>query len=110
MAIYGILFDTDSATIKPDSAPVLAEIAKLLQSRPSLNILVVGHTDNQGAFEYNMNLSGQRSNSVATYLAAQHGIDQGRMRSAGVGFLAPVSTNDTPAGRAKNRRVELVKQ
>lgn len=110
MAIYGVLFDTDSAKIKLKSAPVLVEIAKLLQSRPSLNILVVGHTDTQGAFEYNMNLSSQRANSVARYLTEKHNIDQGRMRAAGVGFLAPVATNDTPDGRAKNRRVELVKQ
>lgn len=110
MAIYGVLFDSDSAKIKLKSAPALVEIAKLLQSRPSLNILVVGHTDTQGAFEYNMNLSSQRANSVARYLTEKHNIDQGRMRAAGVGFLAPVATNDTPDGRAKNRRVELVKQ
>ena len=110
MAIYGVLFDTNSAKIKPESAPVLAEIAKLLQSRPSLKILVVGHTDKQGAYEYNINLSSQRSNSVARYLSEKHDIDPDRMRSAGVGFLAPVATNDTPDGRTKNRRVELVKQ
>ena len=110
MAVYGIQFDTGSAKIKPASASVLAEIAKLLQSRPSLNILVVGHTDNQGAFEYNLNLSSKRANSVARYLTKNHNIDQGRMRAEGVGFLAPVATNDTPHGRAKNRRVELVKQ
>ena len=110
MAVYGVQFDTGSAKIKPDSASVLAEIAKLLESRPSLNILVVGHTDNQGAFEYNISLSSQRANSVARYLTENHKIDQGRMRAEGVGFLAPVATNDTPDGRAKNRRVELVKQ
>jgi len=110
MAIYGVLFDTNSATIKSGSAPVLAEIAKLLESRPSLNILVVGHTDNQGEYDYNMNLSAQRAHSVERYLTAEHGIDAGRMRSAGVGFLAPVASNDSPDGRAKNRRVELVKQ
>jgi OOP family OmpA-OmpF porin len=110
MAIYGVQFDTDSAKIKHDSASVLAEIAKLLESRPSLNILVVGHTDNQGAFEYNISLSSKRANSVARFLTKNHNIDQDRMRAEGVGFLAPVATNDTPDGRAKNRRVELVKQ
>jgi outer membrane protein OmpA-like peptidoglycan-associated protein len=104
MAIYGVQFDTNSANIKPESAPVLAEIAKLLVSRPSLEILVVGHTDNQGAFEYNISLSSQRANSVARYLTEIHGIDQNRMRAEGVGFLAPVASNETPDGRARNRR------
>ena len=110
MAIYGINFDTDSAKIKPESAPVLAEIATFLKSRPDLMILVVGHTDNQGAFEYNVGLSSRRANSVARYLTETHGIDSGRMRAEGVGYLAPVATNDTPDGRGMNRRVELVKQ
>lgn len=110
MAIYGVLFDTDSANIKSESAPILAEIAKLLDARTELNILVVGHTDNQGAFEYNISLSSRRANAVARYLAETHGIDAGRMRAEGVGFLAPVASNDTPGGRALNRRVELVKQ
>jgi OOP family OmpA-OmpF porin len=110
MAIYGVQFDTNSAKIKPDSAPVLTEIAKLLQSRPSLKILVVGHTDNQGTFEYNISLSSQRASSVVRYLTKNHSIDHGRMRAEGVGFLTPVATNDTPDGRAKNRRVDLVKQ
>ena len=110
MAIYGIEFDTDSATIRPGSGPVLSEIAKFMASRPGIDVLVVGHTDNAGSFEYNMGLSGRRANAVARYLAEQHGIEAGRMRAEGVGFLAPVATNDTPEGRAKNRRVELVKQ
>lgn len=110
MAIYGVLFDTGSANIKPESAPVLAEIAKLLEGRPSLNILVVGHTDNEGSHEYNMNLSSQRANSVVRYLAAENGVQKSRMKAAGVGFLAPVASNDSAAGRAKNRRVELVKR
>jgi outer membrane protein OmpA-like peptidoglycan-associated protein len=57
-----------------------------------------------------MNLSSQRANSVARYLTDQHEIDDSRMTSAGVGFLAPVATNDKPDGRAKNRRIELVKK
>ena len=109
MAIYGVLFDTGSATIKPESAPVLAEIARLLASRPSLKLLVVGHTDNQGAFDYNMNLSSERAHSVTRYLTDTHGIAPDRLQSAGVGYLAPVASNDTPEGRARNRRVELVK-
>ena len=110
IAIYGVYFDTNSADIKPESSPTLTEIAKLLTDRPSLKLLVVGHTDNQGDFDYNMGLSGRRAEAVAKALRDQHGIDGGRLRSAGVGFLAPVASNDTATGREKNRRVELVKQ
>jgi outer membrane protein OmpA-like peptidoglycan-associated protein len=110
MAIYGIQFDTGSTVIKTQSAPVLKEIATLLGNRPDLQLLVVGHTDNQGAFEYNMNLSAQRANAVVRYLSEKHRINGDRLKSAGVGYLAPVASNDAPAGRAKNRRVELVKK
>jgi outer membrane protein OmpA-like peptidoglycan-associated protein len=110
IAIYGVYFDTNSAEIKAESAPTLTEISKLLNDRPSLKLLVVGHTDNQGDYDYNMGLSGRRAEAVARALSEQHGIDGGRLRSAGVGFLAPAASNDTAAGREKNRRVELVKQ
>jgi OOP family OmpA-OmpF porin len=109
MAIYGILFDTNSATIKPESDPVLNEIAALLKSRTDLQLLVVGHTDNEGGFDYNMNLSKQRAGSVVRYLTDKHGIDKARLQAEGVGYLAPVATNETPDGRSQNRRVELVK-
>ena len=110
IAIYGVYFDTNSAEIKAESSPTLTEISRLLADRPSLKLLVVGHTDNQGDYDYNMGLSGRRAEAVARALSDQHGIDRGRLRSAGVGFLAPVASNDTAAGREKNRRVELVKQ
>jgi len=110
IAIYGVYFDTDSAEIKAESSPVLQEIAKLLNARPSLRLLVVGHTDNQGDYDYNMGLSGRRAEAVARALSAQYGIEGSRLRSAGVGYLAPVASNDNAAGREKNRRVELVKQ
>jgi len=110
IAIYGVYFDTNSAEIKAESAPTLTEISRLLTDRPSLKLLVVGHTDNQGDYDYNMGLSGRRTEAVARALSDQHGIDGGRLRSAGVGYLAPVASNDTAAGREKNRRVELVKQ
>lgn len=110
IAIYGVYFDTNSAEIKAESAPTLTEISKLLTDRPSLKLLVVGHTDNQGDYDYNMGLSGRRAQAVARALSDQHGIDGSRLRSAGVGYLAPVASNDTDAGREKNRRVELVKQ
>jgi OOP family OmpA-OmpF porin len=110
IAIYGVYFDTNSAEIKAESSPTLSEIAKLLSDRPSLKLLVVGHTDNQGDYDYNMGLSGRRAEAVARALISQHGIDGSRLRSAGVGYLAPVASNDTADGRKKNRRVELVKQ
>jgi outer membrane protein OmpA-like peptidoglycan-associated protein len=110
IAIYGIYFDTGSAEIKPESSSTLAEIEKLLTDRPALKLLVVGHTDNQGDYEYNMGLSARRANAVVRALTGQHEIDQARLRSAGVGYLAPVASNDTATGREKNRRVELVKQ
>jgi outer membrane protein OmpA-like peptidoglycan-associated protein len=110
IAIYGIYFDTNSAEVKPESAPTLQEIARLLQGRPDLKLLVVGHTDNQGDYDYNMGLSGRRAVAVARALTDEHGIDGGRLRAAGVGFLAPVASNDNAAGREQNRRVELVKR
>jgi len=110
IAIYGVYFDTDSAEIKTESSPTLTEISKLLNARPSLKLLVVGHTDNQGDYDYNMELSGRRAEAVARALSAQYGIDGSRLRFDGVGYLAPVASNDTAAGREKNRRVELVKQ
>lgn len=109
MAIY-VQFDTGSATIKSASGPVLGEVASLLQQRPDLKLLVVGHTDNQGTYEYNINLSSQRANAVAEHLTNVHGISAGRLRAAGVGYLAPIASNETADGRAKNRRVELVRK
>jgi OOP family OmpA-OmpF porin len=109
MAIYGIYFDTGSDQIKPESASTLAEITKLLGQKPALRLLVVGHTDNQGGYDMNMDLSSRRAASVVKALVAQ-GIASSRLRAAGVGYLSPVASNDNEAGRAKNRRLELVKQ
>lgn len=108
IALYGIYFDTDKAVIKPASKPTLEQIAKLLQDKPKLNVFIVGHTDNQGTFDYNMNLSHKRAAAVAAALAKDYRIAPGRLQTAGVGYLAPVGSNATDAGRALNRRVELV--
>ena len=108
IALYGIYFDTDKAVIKPESAPTLAEIAKLLGAQPELNVFIVGHTDNQGTYEYNMDLSQRRAKAVAAALAGSYKIAPKRMRTAGAGFLAPVAGNASEEGRAMNRRVELV--
>lgn len=110
IALYGIHFDTDSAEIRPSSVPTLEQIAKLLTQRPELEILVVGHTDNRGALDYNMRLSLARAAAVVESLTRDHGIDSGRLSAQGAGFLAPVATNRTETGRALNRRVELVER
>ncbi len=110
IALYGIYFDLNSAEIKPESKAELDEIARLLRQNPSLKLLVVGHTDSQGSHDHNMDLSRRRANAVVNALVSQHGIQAGRLEAAGMGFLAPVASNATEDGRAKNRRVELVKK
>jgi outer membrane protein OmpA-like peptidoglycan-associated protein len=108
IALYGIYFDTDKATLKPESRPTLEQIAKLLTTQPQLNVFIVGHTDNQGAYDYNVDLSRRRAEAVAAELAKSYRIAPARLRTAGVGFLAPVGSNASEGGRALNRRVELV--
>lgn len=109
IAVYGIVFDTGKADLKPESEKQLAEIEKLLKSRPSLKIHVVGHTGNVGQLSANMDLSKRRADSVVKALT-RRGIAASRLNAAGVGSLVPVATNDTEQGRARNRRVDLVKQ
>jgi len=108
--VYGILFDTDKATLRPESETALAEIASLLAGNASLNLLVVGHTDMSGDLGHNMKLSEDRAAAVVAALVAKHGVGGARLKGCGVGPLAPVAPNDTEEGRAKNRRVELVKR
>lgn len=110
VAVYGIYFDTGKAEVKPESEPALKEIAKLLQQNPKLKLYVVGHTDNMGSLTYNMKLSQSRADAVVTTLISGYGINAKRLEARGVGFLAPVASNKTEEGRAKNRRVELVEQ
>jgi OmpA-OmpF porin, OOP family len=109
-AIYGILFDTAKATIKPESAAAIGEVAKLLTADPALKVYVVGHTDNTGVLESNMKLSQDRADAVVQALVQTHGIAASRLKAFGAGPYAPVASNDTDDGRAKNRRVELVKR
>lgn len=110
IALYGIYFDTDKSDLKPESQPTLQEIVKLLKQDSSLKLYIVGHTDNVGAFDYNIGLSERRAAAVVRELATKYSVAAARLRSAGVGVLSPVAPNDTEQGRAKNRRVELVKQ
>jgi OmpA-OmpF porin, OOP family len=109
-SVYGIYFDTGKAEVKPESDPALTEISRLLQQDPKMKLYVVGHTDNQGTLEMNMDLSRRRAAAVAQALTARHGVAVARLSPQGDGPTAPVASNDTEEGRAKNRRVELVKQ
>lgn len=110
ISIYGIYFDFDKADIKPESADAIAEIAKLLNDNPNLNLFIVGHTDNKGNLDYNLDLSRKRAKAVVNELVSNHGINSSRITPKGLGFLAPVATNRNEEGRANNRRVELVEK
>ena len=109
-AVYGIYFDTGKTDLKPESEQAIGEIAKLLKTDPALKLYVVGNTDNVGGLDSNMKLSQGRAEAVVTSLTTTHGIAPARLRACGIGPLAPVAANEAEEGRAKNRRVELVRQ
>jgi OOP family OmpA-OmpF porin len=109
VTLYGVYFDNDKDSLRADSQPTLQEIAKLLAASPKLKIQVVGHTDNQGAPDYNLDLSRRRAASVVRALTSSYGLPASRLSSFGCGPYSPVGSNETEDGRAKNRRVELVK-
>jgi outer membrane protein OmpA-like peptidoglycan-associated protein len=109
--INGIYFDTGKAEVKSESAAALKAVVELLSQDLKLHVYVVGHTDNVGAVAANMDLSKRRAAAVVHALsAAPYNIAPSRMLSFGDGPTAPVASNDTEDGRARNRRVELVKQ
>ncbi len=109
-SVYGIYFDFDKADIKPESEPAIKEVAKLLRENKALKLYVVGHTDNVGSIDYNLKLSKARADAVIRELTTKYRISGDRLKAFGVGQLAPVASNKTEDGRAKNRRVELVEQ
>lgn len=109
-AVYGIYFDSGKADIKPESAGALEEIAKLLRADAKLKLHVVGHTDSAGSLTSNIDLSRRRAAAVVASLTTAHKIAADRLRADGVGPLSPVASNRDDAGKAKNRRVELVEQ
>jgi outer membrane protein OmpA-like peptidoglycan-associated protein len=109
IALYGIHFANDSATLATDSADTLAQMVTLLKGQPALRVYIVGHTDNAGTLAHNLALSQQRAEAVVKALAAR-GIAADRMSAKGLASYAPVASNESDAGRAKNRRVELVRQ
>ncbi len=108
VALYGIYFDFNKADLKPESNATLQEMAELLKETPSRKLLVVGHTDNVGTFAFNMDLSQRRAAAVVAALTTRFGIAKERLTPVGVSFASPVASNGDEAGRAKNRRVELV--
>jgi len=108
VALYGIFFETGSAEITAQSEWALTEIVTLLESNPDMRLHIVGHTDNEGTLEFNMDLSRRRAEAVLETLVTGHGVAAARLQANGVGCLAPVASNRSDDGRARNRRVELV--
>lgn len=109
ISLYGITFATDSAEITGDSATTLAEIAALLEASPDLRLLIVGHTDSVGSFDYNQALSERRARAVVAALTRDYRIAGARLYPVGVSFASPKASNASEEGRAQNRRVELVR-
>ena len=110
VVVPGILFDTGKADVKPESAPALEEVAKLLKQNPTLKVYVVGHTDNVGSLAANIDLSKRRAAAVVQSLTTTYGVFAARLQAYGNGPYAPVASNHSEDGRALNRRVELVEQ
>ncbi|MEJ7623503.1 MAG: OmpA family protein [Pyrinomonadaceae bacterium] len=106
--VYGINFDFNSDTIKPESKPALDQIVGVLKENKDWKMTVEGHTDNVGGAASNKALSEKRANAVKAYLIGK-GIESLRLNFSGLGLTKPVASNETEAGRAQNRRVELVK-
>ena len=109
VALYGINFDTDKDTLRADSDGTLKQIAKLLTDDSGLRVRVVGHTDNQGKADYNLDLSKRRAATVVREFTSKYAISES-FDSFGCGLYSPVASNDSEDGRSKNRRVELIKQ
>ena len=109
-AVYGIFFDSGKTEIKPESDLAIEQISKLLLTNMTLKLCVVGHTDNVGTIEANMKLSKDRADAVVNALVSKYAIPAVRLKAFGVASLSPVASNDSEEGKAKNRRVELVKQ
>jgi OOP family OmpA-OmpF porin len=108
VALYGVLFDFNKASLKAESDSVLQRVLAFLQKDPTLELEVQGHTDNVGGDDYNQKLSNARASAVLTWLV-QHGVAANRLSFKGYGKTMPVASNDTDEGRARNRRVEIAK-
>lgn len=109
-AVYGIYFDFNSAAVRSESGPSLKEVAEAIKNNPDWKLKIEGHTDNVGGDAYNLNLSNQRAAAVRQALVAHYQTDPGRVTSQGFGASRPKAPNDTPEGRALNRRVEVCRE
>ena len=109
VAVHDVLADTDEVTILPGSAGILDEIATMLAGHPELSLMIEGQTDSTGDFDHSMDLSQRRAAAVKQWLVDRHGIDAAHLRTLGLSSTQPQTTNDTAEGRARNRRVELVR-
>ncbi len=103
----GMLFAFDSAKINPGAEAIVAKIAGMMGQHPTLELAVVGYTDNTGDFNYNLGLSKRRADAIVRQLI-KNGVSKDRLAGVGVGPLNPIASNNTPQGQAENRRVELV--
>jgi OOP family OmpA-OmpF porin len=108
--IYGIQFDFDKSVIRADAQPQMAAIVELLRKSPDMKLSIIGHTDNQGAADYNQQLSARRANAVVGELISRYNISPERLAGQGKGLEQPIASNGDEAGRALNRRVELVRR
>ena len=106
IVLRGVNFDFDQDDIRPDSRPILNSAVRILAENQDVHIAVEGHTDNIGSDQYNEQLSLRRAEVVYRYLV-NHGVAPDRMEVVGYGESRPVATNETPSGRAQNRRTEL---
>ena len=108
IAIYGIYFDSGKSAVKPESAQALKNIAEYINAHANKKFIIVGHTDNTGSFDSNIKLSKERASAVMGKLTAEYGVRTEQLRTYGDGSTAPVTSNATEDGKAKNRRVEIV--
>jgi outer membrane protein OmpA-like peptidoglycan-associated protein len=108
--VYGIYFDFNSATIKPESEAVLRQIADIMRKNPDWRLSVSGHTDNIGGDPANLALSQRRAAAVKDALVTRYQITPDRLATSGYGASSPIESNATLEGRARNRRVELRRQ